>query len=148
MIRARTDGIILHRAEVYSLTDYHYVVMRDGSVKPLCPLSEKGEHAIAFNGSTIGVAVFGCFAALEPGRNAIPTAPQLGSTIVLLQHLNTMYGMNLWVAGHSELGRAGTSVASKLTYGHTCPGENFPLDDLVKKSGLRRWAPAIVLAAK
>lgn len=148
MLRTRTDGIVVHRAEVYSLTDYHYIVMRDGSIKPLCPIAEKGEHAIAYNASTVGVAVFGCFAKLEPGRNSIPTDVQLASTISLLQYINALYGMKLWVAGHSELGPLGTSVPLKLTYGHTCPGENFNLNDLVKKSGLMRWTPSIVSSAK
>jgi N-acetyl-anhydromuramyl-L-alanine amidase AmpD len=148
MLRARTEGIVVHRAEVYSNEDYHFIVMKDGSIKPLCPLSDKGAHAIAYNGSTVGVAVFGDFAALEPGLNKFATPAQLTSTVALLQYINALYGMKLWVAGHSELGVAGTSVPAKLTYGHTCPGENFPLNDLVQKSGLRRWAPAIILAAK
>lgn len=148
MIRPRTEGIVVHRAEVYSATDYHLIVMRDGSIKPLCPLSDKGAHAVNYNSSTIGLAVFGDFAALEPGLNRMPTPAQLDAVLVSLQFLNRLYGGKLWVAGHSELGTAGTDVPSKLTYGHTCPGENFPMDDLVKKSGLTRFVPAIMVAAK
>lgn len=148
MIRPRTEGIVVHRAEVYSGTDYHFIIMKDGKIVPLCPLAEKGAHALNYNGSTIGVAIFGCFAALEPGLNNKATPGQISSATALLQTLNYIYGQKLWVAGHSELGTKGTEVPLKLTYGHTCPGENFPLDDLIKKSGLTRFVPAIVLAAK
>jgi N-acetyl-anhydromuramyl-L-alanine amidase AmpD len=117
--------------------DYHFIIMRDGTVKDNVPVADKGEHAIFYNGSTIAIAVFGDFAALEPGRNNVPTPQQIAACISLMQKLNKMYGGKLWASGHSQLGPKGTAVPSKLLPGHTCPGENFPLASVILKSGCR-----------
>ena len=128
----------MHRAEVWDGKDYHFLVQKDGSILPLTPVDDRGEHAIEYNGSTVAIAVFGDFAALEPGQNNKPTAAQLTSCVLLMQLINSRYGGKLWACGHSQLGTKGTAVASKLIYGHTCPGENFPLADVIAKSGLAK----------
>lgn len=141
MKRLKTEGIVLHRAEVTTAFDYHYLVQVDGSVKENVPVDDKGEHAIMYNGTTIAVAIIGCFAALEPAKLAVPTPMQLSATVSLLRLLNRAYGGKLWVCGHSQLGTKGTSVPEKLVWGHTCPGERFPLADVIAKSGLVPWMP-------
>jgi N-acetyl-anhydromuramyl-L-alanine amidase AmpD len=132
---------VIHRAEVFTSDDYHFVIFKDGTIKTIVPLTERGAHAIAFNGTTIAIAVFGDFAALEPGLNNHPTQQQLDTCIALMRSLNAMYGNALWAAGHSQLGPTATDVPSKLVYGYTCPGENFPLADVISKSGCKTYKP-------
>jgi len=134
--RKVTNGIVLHRAEVWTGTDYHFLIMKNGAIVPLLPMEEKGAHAVEYNGTTVAIAVFGDFAALEPGQNNAPTTQQLASCVLLMQLINARYGGKLWACGHSQLGLKGTTVPLKLTYGHTCPGENFPLTDVIAESGL------------
>lgn len=136
MIRSSTKGIVLHRAEVWNGKDYHFIIQTNGSIFPLVPLTDKGEHAIAYNDETVAIATFGDFASLEPGKNNKPTEAQLSSCVLLMQLINSMYGGRLWACGHSQLGTRGTSVPLKLQLGHTCPGEYFPLADIIKRSGL------------
>jgi hypothetical protein len=124
--RKRTDGIVIHRAEVWSGSDYNFLVQKDGSVAELVPFTDVGQHALFYNRTTVAIAVFGDFAGAEPGRNATPTEAQLDACDGLVRSLVWWYGP-LWLAGHSELGLAGTAFASKLLPGHTCPGERFPL---------------------
>lgn len=141
MKRLRTEGLVLHRAEVFTTTDYHFIIMRDGTVKDNLPVDQKGEHAIFFNGFTIAIAIFGDFASAEPGKNSKPTDAQLSACVTLMQKLNKMYGGNLWASGHSQLGAKATNVPSKLLLGHTCPGENFPLAAVILKSGCKIYVP-------
>lgn len=136
MNRSKTVGIVIHRAEVWSGKDYHFIIDTKGGILPLVPIDEKGEHAVQLNGTTVAIALFGDFASDEPGLNDKPTAPQISSCLLLMQLINTRYGGKLWACGHSQLGTKGTTVALKLMPGHTCPGENFPLADVIKKSGL------------
>lgn len=136
MKRLKTEGIVLHRAEVWDGTDYHFIVKQDGSLCPLVPINERGEHAIQYNGNSVGIAIYGDFACLEKGVNDKPTPAQITSTVQLMQMINAMYGGKLWACGHSQLGLKGTNVPIKLTYGHTCPGENFPLKDVILKAAM------------
>lgn len=128
---------MIHRAEVFDPGAYHFIIQRDGKVKDNLPVDEKGAHSLEYNGTTIGIAIFGDFAALEPGINHRPTDAQVSACITLMQKLNKMYGGKLWAAGHSQLGTKGTSVPTKLLLGHTCPGENFPLASVILKSGCK-----------
>jgi N-acetyl-anhydromuramyl-L-alanine amidase AmpD len=135
--RLKTEGLVVHRAEVFDPGAYHFIVQRDGKVIDNLPVDEKGAHALEYNSKTIGIAIYGDFAALEPGKYHKPTPEQIAACITLMQKLNKMYGGKLWAAGHSQLGLKGTSVPLKLTPGHTCPGENFPLASVILKSGCK-----------
>lgn len=126
---------MLHRAEVTQPGDYHFLINKDGTITPITPVTDKGVHACYYNGETIAIAVFGDFATLEPGLNNKPTQAQLDTCAALMRVLNASYGNTLWAAGHSALGVKGTLVPSKLLPGHTCPGDNFPLADIISKSG-------------
>lgn len=142
MRRLKTEGIIVHRAEVFGAgaDDYHFCINKDGTLKQIVPLTDKGAHAKAFNATTIGIAIFGCFARRMPGANYHATQPQIDTCIALMRSLNALYGNTLWAAGHSQLGTAGTDVAQKLVTGYTCPGENLPLLDIILKSGLKSFS--------
>lgn len=151
MKRRRTDGIVIHRAETYSTDEYHFLIQKDGSVKTMVPVDDRGAHAVAYNGSTIAIAVFGDFASSEPGRNSLPTSAQIEACITLMRKLNFEYGGMLWASGHSQLGRPGTNVPMKLHKGHTCPGESFPLASVIHQSGCRTFPgrkPLVLVAAK
>lgn len=137
VLRTRTEGVVLHRAEVFTQLEYHFLVNRDGTVKEMVPVAMKGAHAVTYNANTVSIAVFGDFASAEPGVNQFPTYQQVITVIDLCRQLNKMYGGKLWCAGHSQLGTKGTTVPAKLTLGHTCPGEYFPLAEVILRSGLR-----------
>lgn len=128
---------MVHRAEVFTTSDYHFIIQRDGSIKENVPVDDRGEHSIYYNGCTVAIAVFGDFASLEPGRNNKPTKQQIDACITLMQKINKMYGGKLWASGHSQLGPKATSNPTKLLPGHTCPGENFPLASVILKSGCK-----------
>lgn len=133
MKRTKTLGIVLHRAEVTSGRDYHFLILRSGNMRLLVPQDDVGEHALKYNRTTIGIAVFGDFAAAEKGRNFHPTAAQISACVLLIDRLQRDYGP-LWVTGHTNLGIQGTRYPQKLIAGHTCPGENFPLQYIIEQT--------------
>lgn len=137
MKRIKTDGIVFHRAEVFTGDDYHFLIMRDGTIKPLVPHADVGWHSCAYNQTTIAIAVFGDFASSEPGLNWYPTKAQIQATIDLVEQMRAIYPTAVWGAGHSELGHKGTQVLNKLVTGHTCPGEHFPLADVILRTQLQ-----------
>lgn len=125
-------------------TDYHYLVLRDGEYKRLVPPQDVAFHALSFNKETMAIAIFGCFAAAEPGLNWHPTLSQIGTVKLLINQIKSWYPSVTWIAGHSELGRKGTAFPTKLVPGHTCPGENFPLLEIITSSGLNHLPPGPV----
>lgn len=128
---------MIHRAEVFTPGDYHYLINKDGTITPITDVAEKCEHACFYNGNTIAIAVFGCFASSLPGQNYRPSTAQLETCVALMRTLNAHFGNKLWAAGHSQLGAKGTLIAAKLLPGYTCPGENFPIDNIIAKSGCK-----------
>lgn len=133
MRRTKTVGIVIHRSEVQTGRDYHFLIGLSGNISSLVPQDEIGEHALQYNKTTIGIAVFGDFAAQERGRHYHPTTTQIQSCVQLIGRLQAEYGP-LWVTGHSNLGIRGTRYPRKLLAGHTCPGENFPLQYVIDQT--------------
>lgn len=127
--RKKTVGIVIHRAEVWTPTDYHGVIMRSGTFETLVQIDQVAYHAKKFNSSTIGIAVFGDFAPAERSKYAHPTREQLLTLVDLCLKYRSKYG-NLWIKGHTELGPDGTAYPEKLTPEHACPGSNLDLDAL------------------
>lgn len=136
MIRQKTEGVVLHRTERWTGDDYHIIVQKDGMWDFHVPLHDVAFHACRYNHNTIAVAIFGDFASMEPGLNWHPTPEQIEETIHLVQYLPKEFPSLKWIAGHSQLGVQGTAIPNKLVPGHTCPGENFPLNSIMSKSGL------------
>ncbi len=120
-------GIVIHRAEV-DLTnrEYHVLVQKDGTLVRLIEDALPAPHALNWNSTTLGLAVFGDFASAEPGANWTPTEAQYATVVHQIKVWQALYG-KLWIKGHSELGKNGTAFASKLEVGHTCPGERFDM---------------------
>ena len=141
MRRLKTEGIILHRAEVYTGDDYHFLIMRDGTVKELLDHDLVAFHACRYNQNTVAIAIFGDFASKEPGLHWHPTDIQLARTQQYITYACTLYPSIKWISGHSALGPSGTAIPKKLVVGHTCPGENFPLDEMIRNSGLAPLPP-------
>lgn len=133
MKRSKTAGIVIHRSEVQTGRDYHFLIECSGHIRSLVAQDDVGEHALCFNKTTIGIAVFGDFAAKEKGRHFYPTTTQISAIVQLIGRLQAEYGP-LWVTGHTNLGIRGTRFPVKLTAGHTCPGENFPLDYIIEQT--------------
>ena len=127
-LRKLTDLIVLHRAEV-GFEVYNFQVSFDGTVLQHVPFQEKAAHARKFNGRSVGIAVQGDFASLEPAIHGVPTQAQLASVEQLIRDLVWWFGP-CYFHGHSELGPDGTTFAGKLVAGHTCPGERYPLEAL------------------
>lgn len=144
MKRLRTTGIVLHRSEVTRGNDYHYLVLRDGDYKLLVQPADVAFHALSYNKETVAIAIFGDFASKEPGLNWHPTPAQLQTTKFLINQFRRWYPTISWIAGHSELGRKGTAFPTKLVEGHTCPGEHFPMQEIVVSSGLQHLPPGPV----
>lgn len=137
MKRPTTEGIVIHRCEVWSGDDYHVMIDRNGFWKFLVDVDEVAFHACSYNHSTIAIAIFGDFASMEPGLNWHPTSQQIEECVHLISVCRNQFPSLKWIAGHSQLGVKGTVIPNKLVPGHTCPGENFPLDTIIKRSGLK-----------
>lgn len=144
MKRPKTTGIVIHRAEVFRGNDYHYVVMRDGDYKLLVQPADVAFHALSYNKETVAIAVYGDFASKEPGLNWHPTPAQLQTVKFLVNQFRRWFPSITWISGHSELGHKGTAYPTKLVPGHTCPGENFPLDEIITSSGLTHLPQGLV----
>jgi len=144
--RAATRGIVIHRAEVWGPTEYHFVVRRDGSVDSVVPLQDRAEHALVWNATTVAVAFEGCFAAGIKALHATPTREQLDSGEALIRGLLWWYGPRwLFVRGHTELGPTATRFLEKLVTSppeadQSCPGTRFPLDTF-RSACLTPWWP-------
>lgn len=137
MKRTSTQGIVIHRTEKWTGHDYHYIVKRDGDFKLIVAPADVAFHALSYNKSTVAIAVYGDFASKEPGLNWHPTIAQIATVKYLITQFKRWYPSIEWIAGHSELGHKGTAFPTKLVDGHTCPGENFPLSEIIKFSGLK-----------
>ena len=138
MKRKSTQGIVIHRSEIWKPTDYHYIVMRDGDYRLLVAPADVAFHALSYNKSTVSIAVFGDFASKEPGLNWHPTLAQLQTVKFLIAQFIRWFPSIEWISGHSELGYKGTAFPTKLVEGHTCPGEHFPMEEIIASSGLKR----------
>lgn len=136
MKRPTTEGIVIHRTEKWTGDDYHIIVQKDGTWDFLVPIHDVAFHACRYNQTTIAIAIFGDFASMEPGLNWYPTKAQTEEALHLVQYLPRHFPSIKWIAGHSQLGVKGTAIPNKLVTGHTCPGEHFPLDNIIRGSGL------------
>lgn len=127
--RKSTAGIVIHRAETWTGSDYHCVILRDGKVMHMVLDDYAGHHALKYNPTTIGIAVQGYFATAVKAKYSHPTQVQLRTLVNLCIDYRFRYG-NLWIKGHTELGPDGTTFPEKLTAAHACPGSHLDLDAL------------------
>ena len=127
--RNKTEMIVLHHAAAKSCTaqqvhkwhlnkcwsgiGYHYFISRDGEIFRGRPENTVGAHATGHNSRSIGV----CFEGDYTTQN-MPQA-QLEAGKELVAYLKDKYGINK-VKRHSDL------MAT------SCPGKNFPFDEIVK----------------
>ena len=143
MKRLSTTLLVLHREETDEAAhEYHYIIDFNGTVAPGIAEADKGAHAVAFNGISVGIAFHGDFAQGDTAVHARPTPAQWAAGLKLCVELCHRYGLSeKEVKGHSELGPTGTRVPAKLIYDPdgSCPGLNFDLDlfrsDLAKALG-------------
>lgn len=127
--RNATSHIIIHRAEVWTDKEYHFVIKRDGSVEYCVPVENKGAHALNANAYSVGIAFQGCFASALGGRYRVPTDAQYKAGKELIDWLQGLYGP-LQVKRHSDLGTAGTRIKEKLIWEYSCPGDLFDMERL------------------
>lgn len=128
VIQSRTDS---HNNSW--LTGYHCVVLADGSIHPFCRWDRFGNHAVGYNGSSLGIAFNGNF---EPdpkvpfsnptGRYGPirPTEAQLkaGARVV-----------TLWTKIYKITPVFKKSIlAHRLISSKACPGSAFPEDEFMR----------------
>lgn len=128
--RLKTTHIVIHRAEVWTGKEYHFVVLRDGKVEYCVPVEDKGAHAFRANAYSVGIALQGCFASALGGKYRVPTDVQYRATKELIGWLKGLYG-ELKVVRHSDLGMDGTRLKEKLVWEHSCPGDLFDMNRLI-----------------
>lgn len=129
--RATTDMIVIHHTakDNMSVEDihelhlnkgwagiaYHKVILPDGSIKDGRPKNMIGAHAFGANPRSIGIVVDGDF------DNKPPTAVQMDSLVRLTRELMMKYHIPIDnVVPHRD-----------VTEGTTCPGKQFPWDELM-----------------
>lgn len=133
----RIVGIVVHRSEAGFTGEqvnereypnsYHYFIRADGTVDRMLPVPVVAKHALSWNASTIGIALYGDFDPRDRSRNMTPTPYQLQSLVELCVSLRAEYGTQLWIKGHTDLPGA-TKYSDKR-----CPGPNLNLDDVCRK---------------
>jgi N-acetyl-anhydromuramyl-L-alanine amidase AmpD len=130
MKRPKSTHIVIHRAEVWGTKEYHFVVLRDGTVEYCVPIDDKAEHAFKANSYGIAVAFQGCFTSGIKAKYNIPTEAQYARGKELVAWLRGLYG-DLKVVRHSDLGLDGTRYPEKLIWEQSCPGDLFDMDKLL-----------------
>lgn len=131
MKRLHTTMLVIHREETDEAAhEYNFIIDFDGTVAAGIPEDDKGAHAVAFNGVSVGVAFHGDFARGDTAVHALPTPAQWQAGLQLCVRLCRKYGLSAAsIHGHSELGPSATRVPAKLIYDPdgSCPGLNFDL---------------------
>lgn len=98
---------------------YHYYIRKSGEIFQGRPRNKKGAHVNDevhnYNSVTIGVCFEGDF------RTEVMDEKQLEASIMLLSVLSLGYG-NIDICKHSYLDRRAS-----------CPGDNFPFEELIKR---------------
>lgn len=137
MPRATTDTIVIHHTakDNMSVDDihelhlnkgwagiaYHKVILPDGSIKDGRPKNMIGAHAFGANPRSIGIVVDGDF------DNKPPTAVQMDSLVRLTRELMMKYHIPIHnVVPHRD-----------VTEGTTCPGKQFPWDELMYRLAIK-----------
>lgn len=131
------DGIVIHRCEMAFdgfeankkelPNSYHFFIRKDGTVDAMIKPEVVAYHALSFNKTTIGIAIYGCFVPEMKSRNMHPTEEQWNSAVDLVAKLRSLYG-DLYIKGHTELGPKGTKDPKKLLPSMACPGRNWDMD--------------------
>lgn len=101
---------------------YHFLVLVDGTVQQLLPLTRVGSHAKGYNTSSIGVAVVGS----DLERRA-PLHLQIDALVRLVAVLRGLNG-GLRVVGHTALPGASTDP------GKVCPGPHIVPDEIDRRA--------------
>lgn len=106
---------------------YHFLILQDGIIEQLIPLSLRGAHAKGYNSKSWAVGVVGDFTKHDP-------TPLQWDLLTWLSR--TMYPINggLSIVGHTDL--AGSSGDSKKV----CPGQYLSVTQLYKNISSHRTA--------
>lgn len=128
--RGKTNRIILHHSGVsvlqsieiihnyhkntnkWSGIGYHFYVRKDGSIYRGRPEEMIGAHAYGANSDSIGICAEGDF------NNETMTDVQKNAIKELVAYLKAKYGIDT-VVGHRD------------TIATSCPGKNYPFDEIV-----------------
>jgi N-acetyl-anhydromuramyl-L-alanine amidase AmpD len=127
--RKATNLIVLHHAEASVCTvdrihswhldngwagiGYHFLVRKDGSIYQGRPIDTEGAHCLGFNEASIGICAEGNF------ETETMSEAQKNAIIDLLKHIEGIYPA-CTIVGHRE--KNATS----------CPGKNYPLEEIKK----------------
>ena len=112
-----------HINQDYGGIGYHYYVRKDGSIYRGRPDGSIGAHCKNYNSSSVGVCFEGNF------ENEKMLELQKKAGIELVAYLKGIY-------------KSATVIKHKDVRATSCPGKNFPFDDIVHKT-----TPKIVLTS-
>lgn len=101
-----------HKNQGWSGIGYHFVVRKDGTIQRGRPEWAVGAHSTGSNSDSIGICVEGDYT-----KETMPNV-QKKAVIELLVYLKKKYGFTT-VQGHRDV------------YPTTCPGNNYPFNDIV-----------------
>lgn len=114
----RCDAETIHRWHLgngWSGIGYHFVVRKDGTIERGRPLEAVGAHCTGQNADSIGICFEGDFTSEKMSQVQIKAGQDL------ISYLRNLYGTKIRICKHSDL------------YATSCPGKNFPFDEIVKK---------------
>lgn len=130
---AATDGDVSsqtihqwHLAKGWCGNGYAYVIRQNGNIETGRPDNMIGAHAGMNNSDSIGICLAGNFMKYKPNEN------QMNSLVWLIKYLRNKYG-NLILQRHKDVNPT------------ACPGDQFPWDELIKKSKQSSLNPKIIV---
>lgn len=129
--RSNTNKIIIHHADAtkcdiyeinrwhlergFKCVGYHFLVRKDGKIETGRPIDTIGAHCQGQNSYSIGICFEGNF------EKETMTKTQLNAGRELIDYIKDKYG-NLKVTRHKDFNAT------------SCPGKNFPFDELIAVS--------------
>ena len=107
-----------HKAKGWAGIGYHFYVRKDGSIYRGRPLDKMGAQVSGKNDASIGICAEGDYTTEQ--------MPNVQETAIaeLLDYLKSKYYPNAEIVGHGEIGAS------------SCPGNNYPLDELKNYQGI------------
>jgi len=114
----RCDAETIHRWHLsngWAGIGYHFVVRKDGTIEQGRQIDSVGAHCTGHNGDSIGICFEGDFTEEKMSQTQINAGKEL------IKYIRHLYGQGIRICKHSDL------------YATSCPGKNFPFDEIVKK---------------
>lgn len=110
-----------HKQNGWSGIGYHFLVRKkDGLVETGRPIDTIGAHCLNHNSDSVGVCFEGNFEKETMSNEQLQTGQEL------IEYLRGIYGSEIQIVRHKDL------MAT------SCPGKNFPFENLIAKEGKKK----------